>query len=52
MFVSWLRRRDEKAFADFLRRIEDGEPFPATFEEKFDASPARLWADFVSSTPN
>lgn len=48
MFVAWLRRRDAAAFADFLQRIEEGEPFAATFEEKFGAGPRRSWEAFVS----
>lgn len=52
MFVSWLRRRDRLAFADFLRRIEDGASFKMTFAEKFGAPPSRLWRDFALSFEN
>lgn len=52
MFVSWLRDRDAGVFADFLQRIEDGEPFKTAFEEKFGARPAQLWQDFVSTSRN
>lgn len=48
MFVSWLRRRDELAFREFLQRIEDGRSFRASFEEAFGGTPHRLWDDFVA----
>lgn len=51
MFTGWLRERAPNAFADFLRRVEDGERFGNSFRAKFGASPSEKWREFVSSSP-
>ncbi len=48
MFVAWLRERDPNGFADFLQRVENGEPFKLSFQAKFGRSPSEQWREFVS----
>lgn len=49
MFVAWLRERDPQAFAQFLRRIADGESFRESFHVSFTTNPEERWRDFAAS---
>lgn len=49
MFVAWMRERDPQAFALFLRRIADGEPFRQSFYASFTTSPEERWRNFAAS---
>jgi hypothetical protein len=48
LFVASLRERDPTAFAQLLRRVEDGASFKEPFRATFDASPGEMWRRFVA----
>jgi hypothetical protein len=52
MFVAWLRERDPDAFANLMRRIENGESFSGSFQEGYAVGPRELWRDFVARLSN
>ena len=49
MFTGYLRERDPAMFRRLIATMLDGEPFEAAFERAFNATPKRLWEEFVAS---
>mgnify|MGYP006336629793 FL=1 len=49
MFISFLKRQDEKRFKQFLLDLQDGEIFSNAFVRAFDANVETLQKQFSAS---